>query len=70
MICPIRTEIEIVPADPISLKSTHRSHSYIIINSSGKTQLRKPRGLKRWSLSRSCNSIIICPVDSLLYASA
>jgi hypothetical protein len=60
MIYPIRTEIEILPADPAPPKSTRRLHSYIIINSSGKTQLRKPRGLKLgWTIEEKIGIAIV-----------
>jgi hypothetical protein len=59
MIYPIRTEIEVLPADPIP---TRKLHSYIIINSSGKCQLRKPRGLKLgWTVKEVIGIAVVNP---------
>lgn len=60
MIYPIRTEIEILSADPIPPKPVRKLHSYIIINSSGKSQLRKPRGFKLgWTMEEKIGIAIV-----------
>lgn len=59
MIYPIRTEIEILPADPLPIR---KLHSHIIINSSGKCQLRSSRKLKfGWTVKEEIGIACINP---------